>query len=171
MKSASVGTSFFSLGVGLAVALGGMTGCDKLQEKLAQRAADKVVENASGGEVNVDSTKGGAVTVTDKKTGTVVQGGSAVKLPDGWPAAVPIYPGSTVRSAVSSAGGKNVTLATPDSAAKVTAFYKSRPNLPVESEMNLGTQQIIALKHGSKTVAITIGQAGTDTMVGITVSD
>lgn len=145
------------------------TGCEKIQEKIAKKAAEKAIEGAAGGDVKVDTSSGG-VTISDRKTGTVVNGGAAVKLPDGWPSSVPIYPGAAVRNAMTSSGGMSVTLATKDPAAAVGAFYKSKaPALKLETDMDLGQQRIMAFKEGKRTVSISVGAAGAETMVTIAV--
>ena len=133
--------------IGLCLSLLALTtGCDRLQEKLAEKAAEKAVESASGG----------VVTVTDPRSGTTAQGGASVKLPASWPASVPIYPGSTVRNALVSQGGKTATLVTKDPAAKIVEF---------------GPQHIINFKNGKGTVAVVIAQAPPDTSITLAVVD
>lgn len=75
--------------------------------------------------MKIDTSSGGT-TVTDPKTGTTVTSGAAVKLPAGWPANVPVYPGATIRNALASLSGKTATLVTKDPAAKVADFYKTK---------------------------------------------
>ncbi len=143
------------------------TGCKKIEEKIAQKAAEKALEAASGGDVKVD-TSSGSVTVTDPKTGTSVVGGNGtVALPAGWPASVPVYPGASVRSSILNGTSKSVVLATKDGTAKVRDFYKGKMKL--ESEMDLGAQRMMVFKSGAGNVTVTIGEAGADTMVSITV--
>ncbi len=141
-----------------------LPGCKKLEEKLTQRAADKAVEMGTGGEMKVE-TRGGDTTVTDKQTGTTVTGGAALAVPKDWPAKVPLYPGATIRSVLATGGTKSVTLATKDTPAKVTDFYKTKSGLTVDSEMDLGAQRILMLKNGKSDVNVTIGAAGAETMV------
>ncbi len=148
--------------IGLCLSLLALTtGCDRLQEKLAEKAAEKAVESASGG----------VVTVTDPRSGTTAQGGASVKLPASWPASVPIYPGSTVRNALVSQGGKTATLVTKDPAAKIVEFYKTKSGLKLDSEIDLGPQHIINFKNGKGTVAVVIAQAPPDTSITLAVVD
>lgn len=158
------------LGASIAlVSLSLLSGCDKLTEKLGQKAAEKAIEGASGGDVKVDTSNGG-VTVTDKKTGAVSQAGVAAKLPDGWPSSVPIYPGSVVRTAMVASGGKTVTLSVKDPPAKVVEFYK-KSSLELESEMDLGGQHMMNFKNGSGNAIVMVGEAGSETMVSLTLTD
>ncbi len=147
-----------------------VTGCDRIQEAIANKAAEKAVEGASGGPVKIDTSSGGT-TVTDPKTGTTVTSGAAVKLPAGWPANVPVYPGATIRNALASPSGKTATLVTKDPAAKVADFYKTKSGLKLESDIDLGQQHVLVFKNGKGTVTVSLGQAGTDTMVTLAVVD
>ncbi len=147
-----------------------VTGCDRIQEAIANKAAEKAVESASGGPVKIDTSSGGT-TVTDPKTGATVTSGAAIKLPAGWPASVPVYPGATVRNALTSPSGKTATLVTKDAPAKVADFYKTKSGLKLESDLDLGQQHILVFKNGKGTVTVSLGQAGTDTMVTLAVVD
>lgn len=147
-----------------------VTGCDKIQEKLANKVAEKAVESAGGGPVKID-TSGGETTLTDPKTGTTVTSGAAVKLPPGWPASVPVYPGATIRNALSTPGAKTATLATKDAPAKVTEFYKTKSGLKLESDIDLGQQHVCVFKNGKGNVTVSVGQAGADTMITLAVVD
>ncbi|CAN5901984.1 hypothetical protein BH11MYX4_BH11MYX4_57460 [soil metagenome] len=148
-----------------------LVGCDKIQEKVAQKAAEKAVESASGGSVAVTNGTSGGVTVTDPSTGATAVSGAAVKLPAGWPANVPIYPGAAIRNALTSPSGKTVTLATKDTSAKFADCYKTKSGLKLENDMDLGQQHMLMFKNGKGSVVVTLGQAGPDTMVTIAVVD
>ena len=148
-----------------------VSGCDKLTEKLGQKAGEKAVETAAGGDVKVTTGDNGTVTVVDKKTGTVVQGGTgAVKLPAGWPSNVPIYPGATVRNAVTSTNGKNATIATKDPPAKVSDFYK-KCGLALQTDLDMGGQHMLVFKNGKGTVNVMVSESGGETMASIAVVD
>lgn len=94
----------------------------------AKKAIEGVIENKTG--INVSDVEKGKMTFTDPKTGAKVDIGSG-KVPDNFPKEFPLYPGAKVTSALSGAeSGKSngfwLTMATPDSADKVTAFYKTQ---------------------------------------------
>ena len=73
--------------------------------------------------VSVNTTTG---TVTTSKDGGTTQVGENVKIPDGFPSEMPIYPGSNISTA-SKSNGTDFALAssTKDSFEKVVSYYKS----------------------------------------------
>ena len=60
---------------------------------------------------------------------------------------------------------------TKDPAAKVADFYKTKSGLKLESDIDLGQQHVLVFKNGKGTVTVSLGQAGTDTMVTLAVVD
>lgn len=93
----------------------------------AKKAIETVIENKTG--VDISDVEKGKMTFTDEKTGAKVDIGSN-KVPDTFPKDFPIYPGAKVTSSLSGAeAGKNsgfwLTMTSPDSVEKITAFYKT----------------------------------------------
>lgn len=87
--------------IALALATGG---CRKIEEKMAEKAAEK----ATGGEVDIDS-KTGQVKLKQKGPDgkeTEVQLGAGSTVPADFPKAVPIYPASKVMSSVTISQGE-----------------------------------------------------------------
>ncbi len=113
----------------------------------------------------------GGMTFTDPSTNTTVTTGDSVRLPDGWPPSVPIYPGAAVHSAMTSPGAQTVMFATRDPVAKVVDFYKTRAAMTVDADMDLGPQHIIVLKNPTVSVTLSLGQAGDETTVSLAVTD
>jgi len=116
-------------GVGIVVVLiSALTGCDKIKERLGEKAAEALIQSQNGEKVDIDTKDGKlSVKLTDKD-GTVTIGATD-RLPNDFPKSVPVYPGAKVEGAVDARsdkeqGGFIVTLSTPDPAAKVSAFYK-----------------------------------------------
>lgn len=148
-----------------------LVGCDKIQEKLAQKAAEKAVESASGGSVAINNGTSGGVTVTDPSTGATAVSGATVKLPAGWPANVPIYPGAAIRNALTSPSGKTVTLATNGRACEGRRLLQDE--VGAQGRERLGSRPAahphVQERQGHGTV--TVGQAGADTMVTIAAID
>ena len=134
-----------------------VSGCDKLAEKLGNKA----VEGATGGDTKVD-TANGSVTVTDKKSGIASTGGDNVKLPAGWPASVPIYPGAKIGNATVSGPNKTATFVTKDPPAKVADFYK-KSGLTLENDVDLGPMRTISFKNGKGSVNVILQKVGADT--------
>ena len=113
----------------------------------------------------------GGMTFTDPSTGTTVTTGDSVKLPDAWPASVPIYPGAAVRSAMTTPGAQTVMFATRDPVAKVVDFYKTKAGMTVENDMDLGPQHIIVLRTPTVSATLSLSQAGDETTVSLAVTD
>lgn len=144
-----------ALGLVLA-ALSALDGCNRVKEKLAEKAAEKVVEQATGAEVDLGSSSG-SVTVRDPKTGAVARSGTT--LPEGWPsAAAPIYPGGTIVASLSTPTGKQVTFTTTDSPDKVHDFYKAKLPGKQEAAFDLGESKMLTKKDGTTSYAATIGK-------------
>jgi hypothetical protein len=140
-----------SLLVSLAV-LG--SGCSKMAEKIEQGAVEKAVEVQSGGKAKVDlSNDQGSITVNDGKTEAAW--GQSVRVPVDFPKQIPIYPGSTVVSAVSDNTAKAkhmVMLRTADVADKVVDYYKGElKGFKVEQDANLGGYHIVKFAGGKQT--------------------
>jgi len=134
----------------------GLSGCGKIRQLLFEKAAEKAIETGTGGQVDLSSSSG-TITITDPNTGAKVQGGNAAKLPDGWPAKVPVYPGSTIQASLGTPSGKTVMLVTKDDVAKVSAFYKSAlSSMKMQADMDVGTGRVTSYKDGNTTVGVTI---------------
>lgn len=115
----------------------------------AKKIIQGVVENRTGIKTNLSDVENGKVTFTDSKTGAKVDIGSG-KVPDNFPTDFPLYPGAKVASAMSGnqTGSNNgfwLTMSTPDSLDKVTAYYGSQ------------------LKSGGWTISTTYTAGGTMT--------
>jgi hypothetical protein len=111
----------------LVILLALSVGCKKVGETASERLAEKMVEQSSGGKVDVDLKNGGA-TITDKETGnTTTVDAKGGKMPEGWPTNIPQYPGSKVTqsSATDTEKGKSfsIILETQDAVDKVNEFY------------------------------------------------
>jgi hypothetical protein len=122
----------YALWIVLLMLLAFSVGCKKPAENAQQAAVEKAIENASGGQVDVDISKG-STTVSDKKTGgttTVDTSAAGGKMPAGWPKEVPQYPGSKVLASTStdSTKGKQfmLLLETPDAVDAVLGYYDGK---------------------------------------------
>ena len=111
----------------LVIVLAFAFGCKKATESASESLAEKMVEQSSGGKVDLDLKDGGA-TITDKETGnTTTLDAKGGKMPEGWPKNIPQYPGSKVTqsSATDTEKGKafSLILDTPDPMEKVNEYY------------------------------------------------
>lgn len=98
--------------------------------KIAEKATEKAIEAASGEKVDVD-TAGKKMTMTDKETGQTSEVDMAAKsMPEGWPASLPQYPGSTIEMTqthkLDAGTSLIVAMKTADSPDKVTSFYDEK---------------------------------------------
>ncbi len=76
-----------------------MTACSSVAENLSERAAEEILEQAAGGEVDLDLDEdGGTVSVSTDDGSFTVGGGD---LPDNFPASAPLPDGYTVLTAMS----------------------------------------------------------------------
>jgi hypothetical protein len=152
----------------LALSLLALGGCDRIKETLARKAAEKVVEKATGTDVDLGSSSG-TVTVRDPKSGAVIQAGAS--LPDGWPSsAAPLYPGAKIVGSVSTPEGKHVTFTTKDSPAQVDAFYKAKLPGKQEAALDMGDSKMLTKKDGKTSYIATIGKGGDETTVQLAVA-
>ena len=154
----------------LALAAGG---CGKIQEKLAEKAAEK----ATGGEVDIDS-KTGRVKLKQKGPDgkeSEVQLGEGSTVPGDFPKAVPIYPGAKVMSAVTVSQGEShvVTLSTKDSTQQVLDYYKKNlAGFKTEGELAAGDTTILTMSTAQLTVSVTATKSSDDgsTLINLTAS-
>jgi hypothetical protein len=153
--------------IAVTLSLFALVGCNRVKEKLAEKAAEKVVESATGTEVDLSSSSG-SVTVRDPKTGAIVRAGATV--PDGWPSSVPIYPGAKVVASLSTPDGKQVTFTTTDSPDQVDAFYKAKLPGKQEAALDLGESKVLTKTDGKTSYVATIGKGDKETSVQLLVS-
>jgi hypothetical protein len=149
------------------------TGCRKLEERMAEKAAEK----ATGGEVNIDS-KTGQVKLKQKGPDgkeTEVQLGTGSSVPADFPKVVPIYPGAQVMSAVTISQGEShmITLSTKDSTQQVLEYYKKNlGTFKVDGELGGGDTTILSLSNEQLTVSVTATKSSDDgsTLINLTAS-
>ncbi|RYG67492.1 hypothetical protein EON77_16435, partial [bacterium] len=114
---------------------GGSMGCQKLREKVVEKAtekaAEKELEKQTGQKVDIQKTDEGAQTLKlEGAQGTTnLAVGETVKLPEGFPKEIPVYPGAKLTAAMSNdKDGKKahvLVFDTPDKIDVVTTYYKA----------------------------------------------
>ncbi len=109
----------------LALTLPGLTGCRSLTRLMTRKATEKALEESSGAK-EVTLEKDGVR--FEGKEGEKVSIGGGAKLPDGWPAYAPIYPGAKLQMAIANPGqkAKIISMETGDAPDKALAFYKDK---------------------------------------------
>jgi hypothetical protein len=141
----------------------GALGCDTLKEKIVEKVFEKALEG--DGTHKVDISKGG-VTVKGKDGETVVLGGDNVKLPEGWPAVVPMYPGAKLLAVMATNNpgqgkGHLATFESADPTTAVIAYYKKQlSGLKVEQEMDMGEMKVASFNDG-KGLTVMVSSLGT----------
>jgi hypothetical protein len=156
--------------ISLALAAGG---CRKIEEKMAEKAAEK----ATGGKVDIDS-KTGQVKLKQKGPDgkeSEVQLGAGSTIPADFPKAVPIYPGAKVLSSVSVSQGEShmLTLNTTDTTAAVLEYYKKNlAGFKIDGELNSGDTTILTMSTDQITASVTATKSSDDgtTLINLTVS-
>lgn len=139
---------------------------------------------ACGGDETTTPTEEGTFTVETEDGGVRISGeeegagkvtglfGENAKIPDGFPKDVPVYPDATVVAGMASDEGGMVTLKTGDDPDEIVAFYREglrSEGWSLESEMNLGGQQILPIEKGGRSGAVQISREGGDTTILIIV--
>ena len=149
------------------------SGCRKIEEKMAEKAAEK----ATGGEVDIDS-KTGQVKLKQKGPDgkeSEVQLGAGSTVPADFPKAVPIYPGAKVMSSVTVSQGEShmVTLNTKDTTTAVLEYYKKNlGGFKVDGELAGGDTTILTMSNDQLTVSVTATKSSDDgtTLINLTTS-
>lgn len=158
----------------IVVSLGlGLGACSKIEEKMAEKAAEK----ATGGQVDIDS-KTGKVKLKQKGPDgkeSEVQLGEGSTVPADFPKAVPIYPGAKVMSAVTVSQGEShvVTLNTKDSTQQVLDFYKKNlASFKTDGELTGGDTTMLNVSNDQLTVGVTATKSSDDgtTLINLTTS-
>jgi len=112
-----------------AIALGGSACPQQVAEKTAEQAVERMIEQSTGGEVDVDAS-GERMTLTDKETGETTEVSATGELPEGWPAEIPMYPNSKIifsqRSELEGEYVLHVVISTPDATTQVVEFLQTK---------------------------------------------
>lgn len=144
----------------IGIALGSV-GCKRIKERLQEKAAEKIVEAATGGEVDYESGEG-TVTLKGDNGSIVATGGGNVKVPDDWPSDVPLYTKGTLKATLGAKGtDKNMhytlTYEAAEPPAEIVAFYSAGlSGYKKVSELNANDTSIVSFERDERVVAITV---------------
>ncbi|GEM_PF-2681802 len=137
-----------------------------------ERAAEKAIENATGGNADVD-VKNGKVSVKTDEGESVV--GQNVSLPSDWPKDVMVYKGiksaTIVAASTDKKGNYTVSLTTKDSAETVKNTYDealANNGWTVSGELAVQGGTLITATKDTRNLSITIGPAD-DATTGVTI--
>lgn len=146
---------------------GGVTlvGCGQM----AESATEKLIEEAAGGDVNVD-VEGDGVTVEGQDGGFAV--GGDLSLPDNWPTEIPTYGrGSLVMVSVDSAsGGATAVWSTEESVEDATASIRSAvegAGYAIESESQMEGLRAFSATGSGYRLDVSVGGSDGATSVNL----
>lgn len=147
----------------------------------SERMIERAIEDATGGEANVDISRNGeTMTFTggDGETITFSEGGN-VQLPGSWPNDVPVMDGAMVSYSGTSnpstgESGAFVMFTTERSVEDVSAYYQNelaKSGWTIEGTMNAGGYSVFSATKGERSVGVSIGGDGAMTTVTIGVGE
>lgn len=163
--------TWFALALG-AISLFGL-GCNplaSLERKAAEKTAEGILGQASGGKVSVDANSG-QYAFKDNKTGASVVVGENVSLPSDFPKDIPQYPGTKILTASTdpNQGGAAVTFQSTDDVTKATKWYEDTLKAggwTQSSSFTAGGSEIRAYEKGKVKMTFTIQAANGDAKGG-----
>ncbi|MSR85492.1 hypothetical protein EXS71_03620 [Candidatus Uhrbacteria bacterium] len=139
-------------------------GCNpvaKIQEKVAEKAVEGLINKSTGGKASVDIGDN-KMTFTNNKTGESMAYGENLTIPESFPRDVPIYPGAKAVAIVTAKEGSqsaSLNLVSTDEAAKVTAWYADQMKQggwTEASSMTVTGADIRTYEKGKVKLAVTI---------------
>ena len=96
--------------------------------------------------------------------------GPVGRLPDGWPADVPVYPGATLGASELSSRGSSVTMKTNDGPEKVAAFYvTSLKGMTKGQDLGAGPLMTVSFRDEKRSVTVMAMTMADATQVTVTV--
>lgn len=141
---------------------------EKINQKIGDTVAEKILESGSGGKVDVNS-EDGSFSFKDSKTGESVSFGENVKIPDGFPSDVPRYDGSQASVASLAKDGKQATLVVTIKnveLAKLAEWYESQilaKGYEKDTNTVLFDSMFNSYKKGNVTMTVVLlGEKGDD---------
>lgn len=129
-----------------------------LNQRAAEKSAEKAIEEATGGKADVDVSEGGDKVTIETDEGKLTIGKNEV--PESFPSDLSIYPGAEVTGSFESEGNVTVALRTSDSISKVTNFYKSdleKNGWKIISTSSVKETTVFTAEKGNNSVLISVG--------------
>jgi hypothetical protein len=136
-------------------------------------AAERAIEAATGGKVDVDSESGEVTVKTDQGTWS-----TSDKLPANWPSDVPVYPGAKVTASVAGAGdqanGSYASLESSDTVAAVIAWYKKEvpgAGWTVETDAMVSGSLMLSATKSERALSVTVTAEDGNVAIGLVVAN
>lgn len=157
----------------VAVVAVSLTGCGFIAQKASEKVTEKAIEGATGNKVDINKD---GVTVEGKDGGTATIG-EDVKVPDDFPAEVPVYDG-TVKAAFTGDKSWTVSIETADKPQDILDFYQKKLDeggFAKVSSMTTGDGGLYSAKKGNRTVQVVAttgsGNESGKTQISLAVQD
>jgi hypothetical protein len=148
-----------------------VAGCQKAAE---EKAMEKQIERATGGDAEVDiSRKGMKIEGKTKEGAYTVTTGESTEIPNDFPSDVLIYRSSKAVSAMKIPEGFSLALTTGDDVSKVTEVYKNgmkHKGWSEASAMRMGAQTMLVYEKGDRVSNIMIAPFEQETRISVTVT-
>ena len=134
-----------------------LVGCGK---EVQEAALEKKIEQATGGEADVDISDDGLKITGETKEGKyAITAGEETEIPEDFPSDVFIYRPSEAVMAMKVPEGYSVTLTTRDDKAKVVEAYKQEMQArgwSEEGSMNMGSHSMLVYGKNGRNASINI---------------
>ena len=133
---------------------------EKVSEKVGESMAEKALENATGGQADVDVDGENVTIKTDEGS---FEAGENVKLPDDFPSDVHVYDGKllgVIRT--SENNGFTLTIETADALSAVKAVYEEKmreAGWKTVGSMDFGTSASLGGEKENRMLSVMIGEA------------
>ena len=143
-------------------------------ETVEEKAMEKKIEEATGGDAEVDLSKKGMKVTGETEGGKYTfSTGESIEISKDFPADVLIYRPSKTISSMKIPEGYSVSLTTRYDMPKVTETYKREMKAKgwsEEASMNIGAQSMLAYKKDSRAANIMIAPMDDETRITVTVT-
>ena len=149
-----------------------LAGCGK---ETQEAAMEKKIEEATGGDADVDLTDKGITVKGKTEEGKYeMTAGDEAELPEDFPDDVYIYGPSRTVMTMKVPEGHSVTLSTKDDKSKVLSAYKKEMTgrgWSEEGSMDMGISSMLMFEKGERATTVTISTSDTDVLIVITVGE
>ena len=158
------------------LAIGGFivrTLSQKVAGLVGEKAAEKIIENATGGKADIDINSDTVTVKTDEGTFS-----TGTNLPANWPKDAPVYPGSKITYSGSTnpqegSSGFSVMSTTNDSVQKVTDYYTKElvsQGWKIESTSYISGTSILGATKDKRSLSMSASVSDGTTSVTLVVS-
>ncbi|MBW1850765.1 MAG: hypothetical protein JRJ15_04925 [Deltaproteobacteria bacterium] len=143
-------------------------------ESVEERAMEKKIEEATGGEAEVNLSENGMKVTGETENGKFAfSTGESIEIPKDFPSDVLIYSPSTAVMAMKMPEGHIVSLTTTDDVKAVRKTYQQKMKAKgwsEETSMNMSGQSMLIYKKENRIASISIAQADDATQISVSVA-